>query len=70
MGFDIAETGITSGQDREDLFNEIVHLIDNYSSIKQEPLGFSSVGCYNIEDMSHAYSPGMIQQLNETHDEL
>lgn len=64
MSFDIAETDLTNEQDAKDLFKEIEYLIMNYNSINQEPLYFQSVGCFNIEDMSHAYGEQEIKELN------
>jgi len=64
MSFDIATADIANSQDQQDLFNEINHLIDNYMSIKQEPLHFTSVGCYNAEDMSDTYGEAEIKELN------
>lgn len=66
IGFDVAESNKTTQQDRDDLCVEIAHLIDNYCSIKGEPLGFKCVnGEFNIVDMSHAYGTEELKIINQ-----
>ena len=64
MGFDIAEGNKTTSEDRESLFNAIDNLINNFYGIDGNKIDFESVGCYNIEDMSHAYGDTELAQIN------
>ena len=65
MSFDIATADVANMEDEKNLFYEIDALIDTYNSIHGEDMGFMSVGCFNKEDMSHAYGQDIIDEMNE-----
>lgn len=63
MGFDIAEGDVPAGE-IESLFNALEEHINNFYDSNGNRLEFQSVGCFNCEDMSHAYGEVELNTLN------
>ena len=64
MGFDIAEGHDVPEGEIESLFNALEEHINNFYDKDGNRINFQSVGCFNCEDMSHAYREQELDQLN------
>jgi len=64
MGFDIAEGQDIHREEIESLFNALEGVINNFYDAKGNRVNFKSVGSFNVEDMSHAYTEEMLNQLD------